>query len=89
MLPGLKNLRFGVLLVVLSLILAACSNGTTDETATVGEETEVSTTKVIQDQFGEVTIPTEPKNMLVLDSIYAEFLIEMGVTHRWWSLYQR
>ncbi|MCM3170889.1 ABC transporter substrate-binding protein [Paenibacillus sp. MER 99-2] len=80
MLPGLKNLRFGILLVVLSLILAACSNGTTNETATAGEETEVSTTKVIQDQFGEVTIPTEPKNMLVLDSIYAEFLIEMGVT---------
>ncbi|MDR6723336.1 iron complex transport system substrate-binding protein [Paenibacillus amylolyticus] len=80
MLPRLKNLKFGVLLVLLCLVLAACSNESLDEVTAAGGDAEKSTTKVVQDQFGEVTIPVEPENMLVLDSIYAEYLIEMGVT---------
>ena len=33
----------------------------------------------MKDAYGDVTIPTEPKNMLVLNSNYAENLIEIGV----------
>ncbi|MFX3646703.1 MAG: ABC transporter substrate-binding protein [Paenibacillus sp.] len=83
-----------IMLLVISIMLAACSGGTTEENVTTGtagtptegaastpeEAANESGTKVVQDQFGEVTIPTHPQNLVVFDSIYAEYLIEMGVT---------
>ncbi|MCK6075208.1 ABC transporter substrate-binding protein [Paenibacillus silvae] len=84
----------GILLLFAGLLLAACSGGATEETDAGGTAvagTEVTTgaeeavnvadeTKVVHDQFGEVTIPAHPKNLVVLNSIYAEYLIEMGIT---------
>ncbi|WP_338554280.1 ABC transporter substrate-binding protein [Paenibacillus sp. KS-LC4] len=74
----------GVVLLALSFMLAACSNSTNtkEEAAVEAQESDAikETTKVVQDMFGEVTIPAESKNMLVTSSIYAEYLIEMGIT---------
>ncbi|GGH46736.1 ferrichrome ABC transporter substrate-binding protein [Paenibacillus silvae] len=84
----------GILLLIAGLLLAACSGGATEETDAGGTAvagTEVTTgaegavnvadeTKVVHDQFGEVTIPAHPQNLVVLNSIYAEYLIEMGIT---------
>lgn len=84
----------GIMLLAISIMLAACSSGTNEENTAAGtsstqtegeastteEAANESATKVVQDQFGEVTIPTHPQNLVVFDSIYAEYLIEMGVT---------
>ena len=90
MLRSLKGM--GVLLLVISILLAACSSGTKEEASAGTSETQnegtsstttteaSSSTKVVKDQFGEVTIPANPQNLVVFDSIYAEYLIEMGVT---------
>lgn len=81
-------------MLVVCMMLAACSGGTTEENAaagTAGATTEGAAsptedaigTKVVQDQFGEVTIPAHPQNLIVFDSIYAEYLIEMGLHPKW------
>ncbi|CAI6076391.1 hypothetical protein PAECIP112173_02423 [Paenibacillus sp. JJ-100] len=84
----------GIMLLAISILLAACSGGTKEESVragTAGAQTEgttdtteetanASVTKVVKDQFGEVTVPTHPQNLVVFDSIYAEYLIEIGVT---------
>lgn len=70
---------FGVVLLVLSLVLSACSGTSNKEAGASTEDIGSNETKVVRDQFGEVTIPAHPQNMLVFDSIYAEYLIEMGV----------
>lgn len=81
-------------MLVVCMMLAACSNGTAKENAAAeiagattegaasptDEAEDANGTKVVQDQFGEVTIPAHPQNLIVFDSIYAEYLIEMGVT---------
>ncbi|HBU83502.1 MAG TPA: ABC transporter substrate-binding protein [Paenibacillus sp.] len=71
--------RFGMVLLVLSLVLSACSGTSNKEAGASTEDRGSNETKVVRDQFGEVTIPAHPQNMLVFDSIYAEYLIEMGV----------
>jgi iron complex transport system substrate-binding protein len=68
-----------MVLLVLSLVLSACSGTSNKEAGASTEDIESNETKVVRDQFGEVTIPAHPQNMLVFDSIYAEYLIEMGV----------
>lgn len=70
---------FGMVLLVLSLVLSACSGTSNKEAGASTENRGNNETKVVRDQFGEVTIPAHPQNMLVFDSIYAEYLIEMGV----------
>ncbi|MDN4599741.1 ABC transporter substrate-binding protein [Paenibacillus sp. F6_3S_P_1C] len=70
---------FGMVLLVLSLVLSACSGTSNKEAGASTEDRGNNETKVVRDQFGEVTIPAHPQNMLVFDSIYAEYLIEMGV----------
>ncbi|WP_145332402.1 ABC transporter substrate-binding protein [Paenibacillus xylanexedens] len=89
---ALRLKGLGVLLIVV-LLLAACSYQTANdqvEAGSAGAQTEVATStqtesaatnevKVVHDQFGEVTIPVHPQNLVVLNSIYAEYLIEMGV----------
>ena len=75
-----KLMRFGVLMLALGMALSACSGTSGKQEETAAEKTGSVATKVVRDQFGEVTVPVQPKNMLVLDSIYAECLIEMGVT---------
>lgn len=70
---------FGMVLLVLSLVLSACSGTSNKEAGASTEDRGSNETKVVRDQFGEVTIPAHPQNMLVFDSIYAEYLIEMGV----------
>ncbi|WP_440111456.1 ABC transporter substrate-binding protein [Paenibacillus sp. QZ-Y1] len=71
--------RLNVMLLVLSLVLAAFSSGSEKEADAISEDTGTNATKVVRDLFGDVTIPVKPQNMLVMDSIYAEYLIEMGV----------
>ncbi|RAJ03133.1 iron complex transport system substrate-binding protein [Paenibacillus pabuli] len=71
---------FGMVLLALSLVISACSGTSDKEVEASARTAEKNETKVVRDQFGEVMIPTNPQNMLVLDSIYAEYLIEMGVT---------
>lgn len=71
---------FGMVLLALSLVLSACSGTSDKEVEASAKTVGKNETKVVRDQFGEVTIPTNPQHMLVLDSIYAEYLIEMGVT---------
>lgn len=68
------------LFMVVALTLVACSstNKESGNEAKEQEEKSEPTTRVVKDAYGEVTIPTEPKNMLVLGSNYAENLIEIG-----------
>jgi len=76
-----RFIGFGAVLLAFSLALSACSGtSSVKKEETAAQETSSAETKVVRDQFGEVTIPVQPRNLLVLDSIYAECLIEMGVT---------
>ncbi|MDM5280756.1 ABC transporter substrate-binding protein [Paenibacillus silvae] len=72
-----------IVLTLTALALTACSNtNTTQESGTEASVTETKgepATRVVKDTFGEVTIPAEPKNMLVLSPSYAENMIEIGV----------
>jgi len=75
-----KTVQYTLLLLFV-LTLAACSTASKDngsEARVNGNETEPAT-RVVKDVFGEVTIPTQPKNLLVLSSSYAENLIQIGV----------
>jgi iron complex transport system substrate-binding protein len=75
-------------ITLLVLVLGACSNsaGKQKEASTEGNvsnsnqttESDVNETRVVKDMFGDVTIPANPKNILVTSSSYAEDLIEMG-----------
>lgn len=51
-------------------------------TATTPEESEpeaaASGTRVVTDMFGDVTIPTEPKRLVVTSSRYAEYMVSMS-----------
>jgi len=69
-----------LLLVVLTLVACSSTNKESGNEAKDKEEKSEPTTRVVKDAFGNVTIPNEPKNMLVLVSSYAENLIEIGVT---------
>ncbi|MGG1616535.1 ABC transporter substrate-binding protein [Paenibacillus sp. NRS-1781] len=74
-------IRLGTVLLAFTFVLAACSNASNQkEAASSAENQESSGTRVVKDAFGDVTIPTHPKNMLVMSSKYAEYLIEMGIT---------
>lgn len=70
-----------VILVVFALSACSTANqGSSSVTNGKAAETELEpATRVVQDAFGEVTIPAQPKNMLVLSANYAENLIEIGV----------
>ncbi|WP_042195792.1 ABC transporter substrate-binding protein [Paenibacillus camerounensis] len=80
------------MVLVLSLVMAACSSNKTNvransantaaesqTKATAEESKDTAATKVVQSQFGEVIIPVAPEKLLVLNSSYAEYLIELGV----------
>ncbi|MEK5445729.1 ABC transporter substrate-binding protein [Paenibacillus sp. FSL R7-0331] len=90
----MSKIRFkmsGFLLLALMLVLGACSNAsnTADMSNTSNTSAEVketgnnaagaNTAKIIKDIFGEVEIPAEPQNLLVTNSSYAEYLIEIGI----------
>ncbi|WP_232058039.1 ABC transporter substrate-binding protein [Cohnella abietis] len=69
---------FGIAL--LAFVVVACSNSSNkkeEESST--EAIEKNETRKIKDFYGEVTIPVNPQKILVTNSAYAEFLIEMGV----------
>ncbi len=76
-----KTMQY-ILFMVVALTLVACSstNKESGNEAKEQEEKSEPTTRVVKDAYGDVTIPTEPKNMLVLSSSYAENLLEIGVT---------
>ncbi|MFF2911344.1 ABC transporter substrate-binding protein [Paenibacillus sp. NPDC057934] len=66
---------------LLVVVLAACSNESSKKDEFSAEApANHSETRVVSDFFGNVTIPTDPKNILVTSSSYAEDLIEMGIT---------
>ncbi|MDH6369314.1 iron complex transport system substrate-binding protein [Paenibacillus sp. PastF-3] len=75
-------------ITLLVFVLAACSKSankpeeaSTDQKVS-NNQTNVSDdkeTRVVSDIFGDVTIPANPKNILVTSSSYAEDLIEMGI----------
>ncbi|MGW9124146.1 ABC transporter substrate-binding protein [Paenibacillus chitinolyticus] len=75
-----KTMPF-ILFMLVVLTLAACSttNKENGGETKVKENVSEPATRVVKDAFGEVTIPTQPQNMLVLRSNYAENLIEIGV----------
>lgn len=80
----MKKMRKSILYIasmLLVLALAACSTATQQNAGGVKEGANKSepTTRVVKDAYGDVRIPTHPKNMLVLNSNYAENLIEIGV----------
>lgn len=56
------------------------SDRTASEETDAEAESAASGTRVVTDMFGEVTIPTEPKRLVVTSSRYAEYLIAMGLT---------
>ncbi len=76
-----KTMQY-ILFMLVALTLVACSSTNKERgNETKGQEEQSEpTTSVVKDAYGDVTIPTEPKNMLVLSSNYAENLIEIGVT---------
>lgn len=70
-----------ILSMLVMLTLVACST-TTAESSSTAKATEgpsESATRVVSSAFGDITIPVKPKNMLILNSNYAENLIELGV----------
>lgn len=75
-----KTMQYTLLLLFV-LTLVACSTATKDNgsEAKINENKTEPATRVVKDAYGEVTIPTQPKNMLVLRSNYAENLIQIGV----------
>ncbi|WP_051286769.1 ABC transporter substrate-binding protein [Paenibacillus taiwanensis] len=75
-----KTMQY-IFLMFLALTLVACSstNKEIGIEANNKEPKSEPTTRIVKDAYGEVTIPNEPKNMLVLRSNYAENLIEIGV----------
>lgn len=66
-------------LVVLALAACSTTNQESGNEVNQSEAQSEPATRVVQDAFGEVTIPTQPINMLVLSSSYAENMIEIGV----------
>ncbi|MCG7408336.1 ABC transporter substrate-binding protein [Paenibacillus sp. ACRRX] len=76
-----KTMQY-ICFVLIALTLVACSstNKGSENEAKDKEVKSEPTTRIVKDAYGDVTIPTEPKNMLVLRSNYAENLIEIGVT---------
>lgn len=74
-----RLLSWGIILMAFSVLMSACSSGSNKEANTATATEQATATKVVKDYFGEVTVPEKPKNVLVLSSIYAEYLIEMGV----------
>lgn len=72
----------GTLLLVVTLAACSRESGKLEESSNEGQGTNQtnSETRVVEDSFGEVTIPVHPKNMLITSSSYAEDLIEMGIT---------
>lgn len=76
-----KTMQY-ILFMLVALTLVACSSTNKESGNETQDQEEQSepTTSVVKDAYGDVTIPTEPKNMLVLSSNYAENLIEIGVT---------
>ncbi|WP_107837946.1 ABC transporter substrate-binding protein [Metasolibacillus meyeri] len=73
-----KTMQY-ILLMFVALTLVACSSTDKESDNAVEEKSEQPTTRVVKDAYGDITIPTEPKNMLVLRSNYAENLIVIGV----------
>ncbi|GED71935.1 iron-uptake system-binding protein [Brevibacillus reuszeri] len=66
---------------LLAIALVACSNSATSEKEeSSAGEIQTAATRVVKDTFGDVTIPASPKNIIVTNSSYAEYLIEIGVT---------
>ncbi|UQZ37684.1 ABC transporter substrate-binding protein [Paenibacillus sp. PK3_47] len=67
--------------MALSLVLGACSNASAPNgtNAAANTETAAGGSKTVQDIFGDVEIPSRPQNLLVTNSSYAEYLIEMGI----------
>ncbi|MEK5488850.1 ABC transporter substrate-binding protein [Lysinibacillus sp. FSL M8-0355] len=76
-----KTMQY-ILFMLVALTLVACSSTNKESGNETKDQEEQSepTTRIVKDAYGDVTIPTEPKNMLVLSSNYAENLIEIGVT---------
>lgn len=76
-----KTMQY-ILFMLVALTLVACSSTNKESGNETKDQEEKSepTTRVVKDAYGDVTIPTEPKNMLVLSSNYAENLIEIDVT---------
>lgn len=70
-----------ILSMLVILTLAACSTtkAGSGSTAKATEGPGEAATRVVTSAFGDITIPVKPKNMLVLNSNYAENLIEIGV----------
>jgi iron complex transport system substrate-binding protein len=52
---------------------------TQEETLVVDSEDSEEKTRAYTDLFGEVTVPTQPKKLLVTNTRYAEYLISLGV----------
>lgn len=70
-----------ILAMLVILTLAACSTtkASNGSAAKATEGPSESATRVVSSAFGDITIPVKPKNMLILNSNYAENLIELGV----------
>lgn len=68
-----------LMLIVIALGACSTSNQGNEGEAKVQTDKGESTTRVVKDAYGDVTIPTHPQNMLILNSNYAENLIEIGV----------
>ncbi|WP_019914127.1 ABC transporter substrate-binding protein [Paenibacillus sp. HW567] len=68
--------------LALMVVLTACSVNNASKQSlsdTKVKETQTPQTRTYKDQFGEVTIPQEPKKLLVIGTRYAEYLISMGI----------
>lgn len=75
-----KRLVFLLVTALLAVFFTACSNSTNQQEKSSVEDKQSNGPRVVKDMFGEVTMPTVSKNMLVTNSRYAEYLIEMGIT---------
>ncbi|MEC1178654.1 ABC transporter substrate-binding protein [Metasolibacillus meyeri] len=74
--------KYGAFLTLLMVVFAltACNNKSAEDNQnTQSPEENTSTTKTVEGVFGDVTIPTNPQNMLVFNSNYAEYLLSIGV----------
>lgn len=69
-----------IVLLCLTLLLGACSNGTNPQSKTQGQTTEVTQETIVYKAANrEVEIPKNPKRIVVVADSYAGYLLALGI----------
>ncbi|MBD2844384.1 ABC transporter substrate-binding protein [Paenibacillus sp. IB182496] len=80
------SIVLGVTLALLLVVAGCASNESVNEQTEAADNeskvpatTDEPQTRIVTDMFGEVEIPTNPERMIVTNTRYAEYMIELGI----------